>query len=140
MIQFTTTLTYSNIGGAIDFLSIVGKAGIVLNPAKFQFAQRDVQFAGFHIAEDTVDPLPKYFDAIRNFPTPTSTTDIRSWFGLVNQVTNYAQVRDYMALFRPFPFSHHDACSHGMKISNKLSKGLKRTLSMQSDTALKYLI
>jgi len=34
----------------IDFLSIVAKAGIVLNPKKFQFAQRDVDFAGFRIS------------------------------------------------------------------------------------------
>ena len=41
-------------------------------------------------------------DAIRDFPTPTSTTDIHSWFGLVNQVANYAQLRDIMASFKPF--------------------------------------
>ena len=46
--------------------------------------------------------MPKYIDAIREFPTPKSTTDIRSWFGLVNRVANYAQLRDTMALFRPF--------------------------------------
>ena len=37
-----------------------------------------------------------------DFPSPTSTTDIRSWFGLVNQVANYAQLRDIMAPFKPF--------------------------------------
>ena len=41
-------------------------------------------------------------DAIRDFPTPTSTTDIRSWVCLVNQVANYAQLRDIMAPFKPF--------------------------------------
>ena len=29
-------------------------------------------------------------------------TDISSWFGLVNQVANYAQLRDIMAPFWPF--------------------------------------
>ena len=86
----------------IDFLSIVGSAGIVLNPTKFQFCQREVSFAGFQIKEESIEPLPKYLDAIRSFPTPRSTTDIRSWFGLVNQVANYAQLRDMMAEFRPF--------------------------------------
>ena len=65
----------------IDFLTTVGAAGVVLNPDKFQFAQRDVKFAGFKITEDRIKPLPKYIEAIRSFPTPTSTTDIRSWFG-----------------------------------------------------------
>ena len=86
----------------IDLLTRLGRAGIVLNPDKFQFAQRDVEFAGFRIAETTITPMSKYLDAIRTFPTPQSTTDIRSWFGLVNQVANYAQLRDVMKPFKSF--------------------------------------
>lgn len=86
----------------IELLSTLGTAGVVLNPDKFQFAQREVDFAGFRICDDRIDPLPKYFDAIRNFPVPTSITDIRSWFGLVNQVANYGKLSDIMAPFRPF--------------------------------------
>ena len=86
----------------IEFLTRVGQSGIVLNPDKFQFAQRTVDFAGFRVSDTTIEPLPKYMDAIREFPTPDSTTDIRSWFGLVNQVANYAQLRDTMAPFKPF--------------------------------------
>jgi len=93
---------------AIDLLSTLGAAGVVLNPNKFQFSQRQVDFAGFSVSEDRIDPLPKYFAAIRDFPTPSSTTDIKSWFGLVNQVTNYAQLRDIMAPFRPFLSPRHD--------------------------------
>ena len=76
----------------MDFLTLVGEAGVVLNPDKFQFARRGVEFAGFHISENRIDPLPKYYNVIREFPTPKSTTDIRSWFGLINQVSNYAQL------------------------------------------------
>ncbi|KAL9972701.1 hypothetical protein ACROYT_G019061 [Oculina patagonica] len=86
----------------IDFLTRVGQAGIVLNPDKFQFAERSVDFAGFRVSDSTIEPLPKYLDAIRDFPSPTTTTDIRSWFGLVNQVSNYAQLRDIMEPFKPF--------------------------------------
>ena len=86
----------------IDFLTRVGQAGIVLNPDKFQFAEQNVDFAGFRISDTTIEPLPKYLDTIRDFPSPTSTTDVRSWFGLVNQVSNYAQLRDLMAPFKPF--------------------------------------
>ena len=91
----------------IDFLTRVGQAGIVLNPDKFQFAQKTVDFAGFRVSDSSIEPLPKYLDAIRDFPTPTSTTDIRSWFGLVNQVGNYAQLRDTMAPFKPFLIPRH---------------------------------
>ena len=86
----------------IEFLTLVGGAGIVLNPEKFQFAERSVDFAGFRISESVVEPLPKYLNAIQNFPTPKNITDVRSWFGLVNQVANYAQLRDILAPFKPF--------------------------------------
>ena len=86
----------------IQFLSTVGAAGIVLNPKKFQFCMRTVDFAGFRISNHDIEPLPRYLDAIRTFPTPQNMTDVRSWFGLVNQVSNYAQLRDEMAPFRKF--------------------------------------
>ena len=86
----------------IDYLILCGKNGIILNPEKFQFARLTVDFAGFRISESSIEPLPKYLDAIRDFPTPRSITDIRSWFGLVNQLANYAQLREMMRPFKPF--------------------------------------
>ena len=86
----------------IEFLTICGQAGIVLNPTKFQFSKREVDFAGFRITEDKICPLPKYIEAIKSFPRPSNISDIRSWFGLVNRVANYGQVRDTMAPFKPF--------------------------------------
>ena len=86
----------------IEYVDLCGRSGIVLNPEKFQFSQPAVNFAGFKITKDSVEPLPKYLDAIAGFPTPKSTTDIRSWFGLINQVSHYGQLRDMMAPFRKF--------------------------------------
>ena len=86
----------------IDFLELAGNTGIVINPEKFQFSQDTVDFAGFRISNDAVEPLPKYIDAIRGFPTPQNITDIRSWFGLVNQVAHYAQLREMLEPFRRF--------------------------------------
>ena len=86
----------------IDFLELVGRQGIAINPEKFQFCEKEVKFAGFHITEDSVKPLKKYLDAIMAFPTPTNVSDIRSWFGLVNQVSRYARLTCMMEPFKPF--------------------------------------
>ena len=85
----------------IDFLELVGKHGIVLNADKFQFCEREVDFAGFRISDSRVEPLPKYLEAIETFPTPTKLQDVRSWFGLINQVAHYNQLGEMMAPFRP---------------------------------------
>ena len=86
----------------IDLLIKLESSGTVLNPKKFQLAQKQVKFSGFPISENTIEPLPKYLNAIRDFPKPQATTDIRSWFGLINQVANYAQLRDHLEIFRPY--------------------------------------
>ena len=105
MIQFymmMTLVSSQHWWRTMKFLTLVGQAGIVLNPEKFQFANRSVDFAGFHISESTVEPLPKYLNAMRDFLTPKNITDIRSWFGLVNQMANYAQLRDLVAPLKQF--------------------------------------
>lgn len=85
---------------AADWLRLCGANGITLNPDKFVFAQDTVQFAGFEIGPTTVKPARKFTRAIAEFPTPTSTTDVRSWFGLVNQVAYSFSRADVMTPFR----------------------------------------
>jgi hypothetical protein len=60
---------------------LVRSADIVLNPDKFQFAQRSVDFAGLRVSDSAIEPLPKYLDAIREFSSSTSTTDMISKVG-----------------------------------------------------------
>ena len=84
----------------INFLELVRRNGIILNANKFQFAQKAVEFAGFHIAEETIQPAQKFLNAIQNFPTPTGITDVRSWFGLVHQVAHYGKLINQMEPFR----------------------------------------
>ena len=45
-------------------------------------------------------PCPRSIEAIKNFPTPKNITDIRSWFGLVNQVSFAFASADRMLPFR----------------------------------------
>ena len=108
----------------IDLLKRVGQAGIVLNPDKFQFAEKSVNFAGFRVSDNTIEALPKYLDAIRDFPSPASTTDIRSWFGLVNQVANYAQLAPQW--HHSNPSSAHATNSHGPLNWKRPSRSLKQ--------------
>ena len=85
---------------AANWLTLCGANGITLNPEKFVFAQDTVQFAGFEIGLTTIKPARKFTKAIAEFPIPTSTTDVRSWFGLVNQVAYSFSRADTMAPFR----------------------------------------
>ena len=43
----------------MDFLELVGRNGVVLNPGKFQFSSMVVDFAGFRVTASEVEPLAK---------------------------------------------------------------------------------
>ncbi len=85
---------------AVNWLDLCGQHGITLNPDKFVFAADTVEFAGFEITSDSVRPCQKYLNAIRHFPTPNNITDMRSWFGLINQVSYAFAATERMLPFR----------------------------------------
>ena len=85
---------------AVRWLDRCGWNGITLNIEKFVFAKENVEFTGFEITNSSVRPCPKLFDAIRNFPVPTNITDMRSWYGLVNQVAYTFASAEVMSPFR----------------------------------------
>ena len=72
---------------AWDYLTLLANNGIVANAVKFEFCQKNVDFAGLTLTANGITPSTSILSAIENFPTPTDITGARSWFGLVNQVS-----------------------------------------------------
>ena len=70
-----------------DHIKHCADNGIVFNPEKFKFGREVLEFAGFEVNMDGYRPANRLVKAIAEFPTPKSVTDVRSWFGLVNQVS-----------------------------------------------------
>ena len=85
-----------------DFLELCVRRGITLKPEKFMFCRREVEFVGFHIGWEAYKPTEDRLSAIRNFTLPTqpNITDIRSWFGFVNQLAPFLATAPIMAPFR----------------------------------------
>ena len=110
---------------AVHWLDICGKNGITLNQDKFVFAEETVEFAGFEITTDSVHPCKKYLQAITDFPTPKNISDIRSWFGLVNQVSYAFSMAPTMLPFRQLlkpakSFSWDDSLNEACKESKEV--------------------
>ena len=108
----------------MEYIGKVGHSGVVLNPDKFQFAVEEVDFTAFRITKTDVKPLPKYIKAIEDFPRPRNISDVRSWFGLVNQVAHYGQLVGAMAPFKSLlspktPFQWSDQLEESFVNSKK---------------------
>ena len=85
-----------------DFLYLCATNGITLNPEKFKFAKPEVNYCGFFIGWESYRPSDDMINAIHNFPMPTepSITDIRAWFGVVNQLAPFLSTAPIMEPFR----------------------------------------
>lgn len=90
---------------AVDWLDLCGHHGIILNPEKFVFAREIVTFAGFEITMDSVRPTTAFLASIQDFPSPKQLTDLRSWFGLLNQAAysfaSSTQLLPFRELLKP---------------------------------------
>ena len=64
------------------------------------FARDKVEYVGFEVTMDSVKPASSMLKAIKEFPAPTNITQMRSFFGLVNQVSFAFSMKDTMAPFR----------------------------------------
>ena len=63
--------------------------GITFSASKFMFAQPEVPYCGYIVSKSGWRIDPEKVKAIREFPTPISRTDMRSFMGLVNQFSEF---------------------------------------------------
>ena len=70
-----------------QFLKRCEEHNIALNLSKCNFCQTRVTFAGFILSAEGYQVDHSITNAISQFPTPTNRTDLRSFFGLANQLS-----------------------------------------------------
>ena len=84
------------------FLDQSRQHGVTLKQAKSQLGVTEVDFGGFRLSTTGIQTSPDLLKSIRDFPRPRNLTDLRSWFGLVNQLGNFSkELTEIMVPFRP---------------------------------------
>lgn len=85
-----------------DFLELCAKKGITLKPEKFMFCCREEEFVGYHLGWDGYKATVDHLAAIRDFTMPTqpTITDVRPWFGFLNQLSSFLSAAPVMVPFR----------------------------------------
>ena len=73
-----------------EVLSRCRTHGITLNADKFVLASQDVSFCGYQLSTKGIAADPEKVRAIRDFAKPANLTDLRSFMGLVNQLTEFS--------------------------------------------------
>ena len=92
-----------------QFLQRCEERGISLNRDKFRFCRTDIEFAGFHLSQDGYCVSDDITEAISSFPTPSSRTDLQSFFGLVNQLAGSScSISSALSPLRPLLSTKND--------------------------------
>ena len=73
-----------------DILCRCSDRNITLNAEKFVFAVPETDYCGYQVSEEGIRVDPKKVQAIAEFPTPKNLTDLRSFFGLANQLSDFS--------------------------------------------------
>ena len=80
------------------FFDACRENGITLNMRKIQWDKKEVLFGGFLLDPSGYRLDPVLNKALLEFPVPTSPTDVRSFFGLSNQLCNFSdEIADLLA-------------------------------------------
>ena len=102
---------------------------IALNRDKLRFCQSEIPFAGSKLTLNGYTVSTEITDAtskLSKFPTPSSRTDLRSFFGLVNQLT--LSINELATVLAPLPLllssqndfvwtpAHEEAFTHAKMI------------------------
>ena len=75
-----------------EILMRCAKRGISLNYSKFQFGCTEVEFGGYILSTNGYKLDPDLHEAVANFRKPSNITDLRSFFGLVNHLSDFTDV------------------------------------------------
>jgi transposase InsO family protein len=81
----------SHVNTCIEVLERCREHQITLHPKKFKFAEPNVEFVGFRVSKEGIEADPAKVKAIAEFPRPTNITELRSFFGLVNQLGQFSK-------------------------------------------------
>ena len=84
------------------FLHRCAELGISINKDKFNFLKTSVTFAGYELSNQGYKIDKSLLKAINDFPLPTCITDLRSFFGLANQLSqNTDKISQCLLPLRP---------------------------------------
>ena len=88
----------SNLGKILDRCVEWGAA---VCPKKLQFCREEVDFAGLRITSTGYTVSSTLFNGVQDFPVPKNRTDVRSYFGLANQLDSTMEALGHLAVLKP---------------------------------------
>ncbi len=88
-----------------EVFELIREAKLTLKFKKCQFLQRSVNYLGHVITAEGIKPNPAKIEQIKNYKTPTSADEVRSFLGLVGYYRTFSP--DFGAIAKPLTRKTH---------------------------------
>ena len=82
-----------------DVLGRLEDAGLKVKPSKCHLARRKVSFLGHVVSEEGIQTDPRKVEAVKDWPSPASLTEVRSFLGLAGYYRSF--VPDFATVAKP---------------------------------------
>ena len=107
--------------------------GLKLKASKCQFLRREVTYLGHTISADGVSCESGKVECVQNWPTPTTTTDLRSFLGYAGYYRRF--INRFARIAGPL----HDLVSEGAKHSKKKAGDVSRLWGTKHQGAFEFV-
>ncbi|KAJ0050423.1 hypothetical protein NL108_003631 [Boleophthalmus pectinirostris] len=87
------------LGSLRQVLDRISAAGLKLHPDKCCFMRRELEFLGHRIGGEGISTLEEKVQAVRDWPTPTSLRELKSFIGLASYYRRF--VRGFSCIAAP---------------------------------------
>ncbi len=98
IIVFGSTLD-SHLQRLEEVLKRITEANLKVSPSKCQWLRPSVKFLGHIVSEEGITTDPEKVEAVKNWPTPTKTRDVRAFLGLCSYYRRF--IRGFADIARP---------------------------------------
>ena len=69
----------------------LSEAGLKLKPSKCEFFKESLNYLGYRVSKNGIKTDPKKIEAIVNWPTPRTVTEVRSFLGFTNYYRRFIE-------------------------------------------------
>ena len=74
-------------------LAALEKANLKLSASKCEFAQNSINYLGYHLTPEGITPSAKHVEALKTYPVPKTTAQLKTFLGLVAFFQNFIKNR-----------------------------------------------
>ncbi|CAB0039250.1 unnamed protein product [Trichogramma brassicae] len=74
-----------------ELLCRINNEGVTINFSKFELMRKEIRFVGYILTPEGISIDEGKVDAIRRFPTPINTTQVKGFLGLINLHSRFTE-------------------------------------------------